>query len=714
MNETSDGTGDATWLATVARVGRLTQKELREILRDRRTILTLIAMPLLLYPLMAVLFLQLSFPAALQKPVSDYKVGMLTKTEADVFRDRLKQGERAVLRKRAAAKVDGRKDDPPPLPSVQPVWEEREPKNDAERAEAAERMIQRLHDGVVQVFIMLPNVQGDAKPDVSRWSPCRIYSLSNSAPAQDAISVIELLLTAANEEDLKTRLNVKDLPAINMLSVELVTVRVEARENILASLVPLILILMTITGAVYPAIDLTAGERERGTLEILVAAPVSRFELLTAKYFSVVTVAVLNAVVNLVFMTITVKWSGVNVPGLQELSLPLLLEMFGLLLVFAGFFSAVLLCLTSFARSFKEAQAYLIPLMLASLGPGVMAMMPGLKLTGVMTVLPLVNIVLMARDLFDAGVDPVHGTIAVLSTGLYAVAALALAARVFGAESVLYSEQSSWSDLLRRPDEPQSTASLPSMLWCLALMVPMQFALIAFVRSLGTLPPLASILLNLAVNLLLFGMLPAIFVSVGRVTLATGIGTSMPSTTALLGGLILGASLWPIELWLLQWTVDAHLLEERLGAALEGYRTARDSVGFLVLALAIVPAILEELFFRGLLFNALKAQSGAVITIGVSSVLFGITHVVLGGPIGLERFVPSAILGLILGAVCWRSGSVWPGMALHVCHNTILLGFAPKEIPVAWLGLAGPCALLGGLIVWWSGNGESQSEELKQ
>src|SRR6185503_2333002 len=67
----------------------------------------------------------------------------------------------------------------------------------------------------------------------------------------------------------------------------------------LRAVVPLILILMTITGAVYPAIDLTAGERERGTLEILVAAPVPRLALLFAKYVTVVTVALMTAVVNL-------------------------------------------------------------------------------------------------------------------------------------------------------------------------------------------------------------------------------------------------------------------------------------------------------------------------------------------------------------------------------------------------------------------------------
>src|SRR5207247_7497428 len=126
---------------------------------------------------------------------------------------------------------------------------------------------------------------------------------------------------------------------------------------------------------------------------------------------------VLTAVVNLVSMTITLQVSGLARQLLPDggLSLPLILQLFALLLLFAAFFSAVLLCLTSFARSFKEAQAYLIPLMLGSLGPGVLAMIPNLKLDHVLASLPLVNIVLMARDLFDTGVDPVNGTIVVVT-----------------------------------------------------------------------------------------------------------------------------------------------------------------------------------------------------------------------------------------------------------------------------------------------------------
>ena len=166
---------------------------------------------------------------------------------------------------------------------------------------------------------------------------------------------------------------------------------------------PLILILMTITGAVYPAIDLTAGERERGTLETLIASPVPRMQLLFAKYAAVVTVALLTAVVNLAAMIATVSSIGLTTVlfGTQGRLARRADGDRGLLVLFAAFFSAVLLAVTSFARSFKEAQAYLIPLMLVSITPGMLSMIPGLKLQGPLVVTPLLNIVLLARDLFS-------------------------------------------------------------------------------------------------------------------------------------------------------------------------------------------------------------------------------------------------------------------------------------------------------------------------
>jgi ABC-2 type transport system permease protein/sodium transport system permease protein len=216
--------------------------------------------------------------------------------------------------------------------------------------------------------------------------------------------------------------------------------------------VPLALILMTIAGAVYPAIDLTAGERERGTLEILVAAPVPRLALLLAKYVAVLTVAMLTATVNLIAMSVTALGTGLGpvIFGEQGLTLSLVVGAFLLLALFASFFSSVLLALASVARSFKEAQAYLIPLMLVSLVPGLLALLPGLKLEGTLTVAPLLNIVLLGRDLLEGQAHLTAAAVVVVSTFLYALAALALAARIFGAEAVLYSESGGWLSLFRR------------------------------------------------------------------------------------------------------------------------------------------------------------------------------------------------------------------------------------------------------------------------
>lgn len=704
----------------LGRVLRLARKELREILRDRRTVLTLIAMPVLLYPLMSVVFLQFTLASKITNAAPVFHFGVLTPAERAAFETRFRHGAQLHYSERVKAHKgkasDIRRIEPEPLFYLP----DHIPRNEQERAAQLEIFKERLREKAFDAVIVIPDLDSRRHEPVERYLPCQFYVMPNNPNGIAALKETQAVFAAANAEDLKERLNVPGIhPHINELSVRPIVL--EGSDGIisLAALVPLILILMTITGAVYPAIDLTAGERERGTLEILVAAPVPRFELLTAKYLSVLAVALLTALVNLACMAITLRWSGMasTLFGEQELAPATLAQILGLLFLFAAFFSAVLLCLTSFARSFKEAQAYLIPLMLASLAPGVMAMLPGLRLDGVLTVLPLVNIVLMARDLFEGGVEPGTAAVVILTTLFYALAALGLAARVFGAESVLYSEQSSWADLLRRPQAPRPHLSIAAALWCLALMVPIQFSLFALVRSLGAdLPPAWGIVIGVAVNLLLFGALPGLFAYLGRLDLTQALGLAMRRPTAWVAAVFLGASLWPLELRLLAENGYSQALQERFGAVLENLKEARQSVGYGVLALVIVPAILEEIFFRGLLWSALTSRCGPLLTIAVSGLLFGATHVILDGAFGLERLVPSTLLGLILGTVRWRAACLWPSMIVHVLHNTILLLVGLREpgatenIPWEWLagGVAGAAA--GATLLWGAGASRAASK----
>ena len=92
--------------------------------------------------------------------------------------------------------------------------------------------------------------------------------------------------------------------------------------------------------------------------------------------------------------------------------------------------------------------------------------------------------------------------------------------------------------------------------------------------------------------------------------------------------------------------------------------------------------------------------------------MFGATHVILGGALGLERLVPSAILGLVLGIVCWRSGSIWPSLVQHVLHNTLLLmvglELGDENISTEWLVFGGLGTCVAFILLWqWGGRAQA-------
>jgi len=399
---------------------RLARKEVTEILRDRRTIVTLVVMPLLLYPLLTIGFGLYHADGRMAEAVPIYRVGFVKKDQ-----------ER--LESYLSLGVGIKRPDQPDL-RAGPV--------DADDIDGAVR------EGLFDVGFRPP--PADELPRrAHEWD---LVYREDSTNAREAIRYLEQVAASADAGQLRTELRNSGLrppPALRFVAVPLAVERPTGLS--IAVFVPLVLILMTMTGAVYPAIDLTAGERERGTLELLIAAPVPRVSLLLAKYVAVVTVAVLTALVNLGSMTasLLIGGMGARVFGPGGIRLVTLVEILGLVLLFAAFFSAVLLVVTSFARSFKEAQAYLIPLMVVALVPGIVGLLPGLHLSGPLAVVPLLNIVLLARDLLAGHAEGLSAAVVVISTAAYALLAVAVAARVFGAEGVLYGDSGGWRMLLR-------------------------------------------------------------------------------------------------------------------------------------------------------------------------------------------------------------------------------------------------------------------------
>ena len=436
---------------------------------------------------------------------------------------------------------------------------------------------------------------------------------------------------------------------------------------------------MTITGAVYPAIDLTAGERERGTLEMLVAAPVPRMGLLLAKYSAVVLVAVLTATVNLFSMTVTIYATGLGPMLFGEAGLPFLVvvQVFGLMILFAMFFSALLLAITSFARSFKEAQAYLIPLMLVSIAPGVFSMMPDLELDGMLLVTPLANIVLLARDLFQGTVVPAAAAIVVLSTIGYALVAILAAARIFGTDAILYGSPGTWSDLLHKPDESTATCTTLTAVMMLAVAFPMcfllnQFTSLIFFESLPMRLAASAI-----VTALVFGGLPLAIALARNVRIQTAFSLRSPHPVATIGAALLGVSLWPFAFELIRLAEDLGVfainpeLKDKVDELVKQMQRL-PAIGVLT-ALAVVPAVFEEWFFRGMFLSAIRERTNHWQAVLLSAAAFAAFHVIIQHQLAFERLLPSFLLGVVLGWLCLRTGSLIPGIVLHVCHNGFLI-----------------------------------------
>ncbi|HJN08269.1 MAG TPA: ABC transporter permease subunit/CPBP intramembrane protease [Pirellulaceae bacterium] len=705
---------------TVGRLGRLCLKELREILRDRRTIITLVFMPLLVNILLYMIFARFLTNSPQSASEIEVYVGVESEAAAETLSHYLSEGE-AILNSRGevATRPAAGRENHPVVPGAA-----QEPNI---KLVETEGLRGRVAEGAVDVGIVIRPPTDDQPSQTLQWE--LIYREEKQLSAT-GVQFIEKRLNAINEQYIHDVLANRDVRR----TLGRLNYRTELPTNVVHStvgqtgsgfsltiIVPLILILMTITGAVYPAIDLTAGERERGTMETLMAAPVPRLGLLIAKYVAVLTVALFTATANLVAMSVTLTVTGL-VPTLfgdEGLSPLLVSQVFALLILFATFFSAILLALTSFARSFKEAQAYLIPVMLLALAPGIVSLVPELKFNGILAITPLVNVVLLARDMFESKVDPMLATVAVLSTILYAIAALALAARVFGSDAILYGSEGTWSDLWRRPSQSRPAPTIAGAMSCLALLFPANFLVSNSLRTYSEVSMTLWLALASVALIVLFVGLPMLFAFAQKVRIRSGFQLSPAAILAFLGAIVLGVSIWPFahEIFLIQKVLGLSSLgEEQIAAAqVQIERLRQVPLIIMLLTLAVIPAVCEEFFFRGYLFSALRQTMRPWKTVVVSAMLFGAFHVVTTNALSVERFVPSTIMGLVLGWICLRGGSVLPGMLLHTCHNGLLLtilyyrdelaarGWGIQEtdhMPPAWLATAAVVAVGSVALVW--------------
>lgn len=706
------------------RLMRLALKEMRETLRDRRTIVTLVLMPILVYPLLGVAFEKFLITSLAPPGRPVYRIAVENGRAEKTVTAMLNTGE-VIIRQR-------RSDDERqygPKSAKRPASEL--PAESQFEIEVMDRFEERVAAGDVHLAIRLPRggdvgrLNGIPPPDTQ--IPIELIYAEGSLSSRDALLLAERCFEMYNDEVRVRRLEQRGVPRHVVPAHPFrKAVKREAggTGHTIGALIPLILILMTITGAVYPAIDLTAGERERGTLEMLIAAPVPRMGLLMAKYVTVLLVAVLTATMNLVSMTVTIYATGLGplLFGEGGLSVIVVLQVFGLLVLLAMFFSAVLLAVTSFARSFKEAQAYLIPLMIVSIAPGIFSMMPDVHLGGWLVVVPLANIVLLARDLFAGDVLPLTAAVVIVSTLVYALAALMVAARVFGTDAILYGSPGTIAEALRRPHRESDACTPLTAVLGLALTMPVTFLLHHFAVRWFAGSTEIRLVASAIVTALAFGGIPLAIIGLRNVRAGTAFSLRGAPLAAFAGAAVLGLSLWPFDYELILGLDQLGLVPIDDAIREKGRETVellkQVHPALTIAALAVVPAVCEEFFFRGFLLSALRTHLSDGRSILVTAAVFGAVHVIVVPSLGLERLLPSFCMGLVLGWVCVHTGSLFPGMLLHALHNGLLLSLVYLEdwlkdnrwdvagdqhIPLVWLATAAVIAVAGAAIVYVRG-----------
>ena len=695
----------------LGRMYRLALKELREILRDRRTIATLLVMPIIVYPILSLALKQFLLGSDQPEANQQVRVGF------DTFDDMLLFDQYYKIAFMQSQKLEDEK--------ISSFVDKSK-----EKAEYPDLRAREIRDPSLEQLVANGNFDLGIRLQRTAYRPPRVVGITSgihcefvyrkgSVVSEKALQSVKKHIEQLNTFDFQRRLSMTRMQVDKIVTTnETSATERDAKTAPLATLVPLVLILMTITGAVYPAIDLTAGERERGTLETLIAAPVPRMGILLAKFVAVLTVAMLTAAVNLIGMmtTIWVFQIGTMIFGEQGITFQMFAAIFLLLLLFASFFSSILLAITSCARSFKEAQAYLIPVMLVAMTPGLMSLMPSFELRGVLVVIPLVNIVLLARDVMQGSVDFVSAVVAVVSTIIYGCFAIAIASRIFGTNAVLFGNQQTISTLFKYPSKESSVATPATAWFTLAILFPINFLWLGLLVRLQPIFPATYLLMFATVGTILqFAVVPALVMRFRRIKLLSGFGLNRPTILAYVGAILLGFSLGILLIQLYSMFGSQSAANEQLVKQAEVHveRWRQIPAPLVLVCMSLVPAVCEELFFRGMLFRSLSKATNATNTILITGILFGLFHILAAGSIASSRFIPTTLMGLILGWVCYKTKSVIPGMILHTIHNLLYVSLAyflndlveagwilrdQKELPFQ-IVIVAACGAVAGILV---------------
>ena len=613
-------------------VWHIFRKDLTETLRDRRTLFTTIVLPLVVYPLL--------FTA----------IGSFTSNKRE-----------QVKAQTARVAVWG----PVPESAVQAVLKENATLVDRRAslpASPEDVARQAVADKTVDVVLVTP--EGPAGPSVQ----VKVYGDSTQFESEAMQERALKVLRKHDETLLEQRMVALGQPAISArpLEVEEADLSNSARRaaSIVGSFLPYLVLILLASAAFYSAIDLTAGEKERGTLQTLLTAPVHALEVVTGKYLTVVTMTLVAAMANIVSLGLAIG-RILSADGGQasfhmgpRVGLTLFLTLLPAALLLASLFVAV----GVMARTYKEGQSYLMPLLLLVMFAALGSTLPGVELTPALALVPLTNVALLMRDLLSGRATLAVGATVIISSFAYAAMGLVLAARVFETEQVLLSGEKPWRDVFAR--KAKGGLNPLNTLFFIALLVVVVFYGSVPLTKAATREHIGQ---AIAISELGFFLVPAVLWALFmRVPLRDAFQLRLPKGRGMLGTLLLALGGWAVGL-----AVAAVLIH------FQGARDYSDQLGELlgkhgpltmamaVLLVGLLPAVCEEACFRGVVLVGLSRGGSRGLAVVGSALAFGIFHV------NPYHVAAATTLGLVLGYAAYESRSLLPGVLMHFVNNAL-------------------------------------------
>jgi sodium transport system permease protein len=609
------------------RIRAIFRKELIDTLRDRRTVVAMIGVPIVLYPVLFIFGTQAALIQQDRLARTDSRVAVEEGTDPRVTE-----------------------------------WIERIPRvNLVESVEAAEA----LYSGTVDAVVSAP-AQVDSLLDEGKTVELDIRFDAAESESRQAADRLSAGLSQERQRLLDERLRGQGIQPSFIRPLEVTRTNVAPATKttgaILGMILPMVMVIMLGVGAFYPAIDITAGEKERGTFETLLSTPITTQEIVFGKFLTVFCMSLVAGMLNLGSLLLTLAFQfaqiGGGAQGPLDISLPPSTVALIVLVIIplAFFISAVMMTVAMFARTFKEAQNFVTPFFMLIMFPAVLAAIPGTELSPPYYFVPIANVSLLFKDLMTAQASVEEITAVFLSTATFAGLSLWCAVWIFKREEMILAEEHTLPMAFRRAEfQPREAPTAGMAIFLFALVLILHFyAGTYFARE-----PFTGLLIT---EWCLVFLPVVLYLAYVRVNLRTALNLRMPGAADVAASVFMALS-WAVLVVQISYLQNKVLpmpkeLAESMAAMFEG-----QSLAWLLFAAALSPAICEEVLFRGAILSGFRGRMPGWLTVLLVGLLFGLLH------ISFHRMLVTAASGFVLTYLVLRSRSIYTSMLAHFLIN---------------------------------------------